>query len=425
MLHIFHNRITIFIKSKIIHPLLFNRTTKIFNYWMRLLFKKESKFVTLDHFIANHPNNAAIITSNREETFCCAEQTSFNYAHIAQKGRTVDCFVALLKNASCFAFSDLIILSDGSYYCEIKTDPILGKSSDCNDGFILRRDGKYSHYTDIPKKAVRLSSGILLSGLFSWNYYHYTFQIIPKVQWISMIPPSVPLLVDDKVEDIPSFAELLKICNKQNRPIFVMETKVRYIVDELYYISTQTFLEPNHKKGTRYPEVRCFYKPSTLEFLRQTIIPVASEIREKFPNRIYLGRKYASSRRKFNEDECIDCAKEFGFEVVYPELLSLQQQVALFNNAEMIVGGSGAAFTNLVYCKEGVFVLVLAKFYPNLGLWQSIVDYLHGKLAYVLETDSINDIPSDPHVPFTIDISRLKKSLQYLVQEKALLAPKN
>ena len=227
MLHVFNNRITRFIKSNVITPLLFNRITRIINYWMRLLFKKESKFVTLDHYIATNPNDAVIITSNREETFCCAEQTSFNYAHIAQKGRTVDCFVALLKNASCFAFSDLIILSDGSYYCEIKTDPILGKSSDCNDGFILRRDGKYSHYTDIPKKAVRLSSGILLSGLFSWNYYHYTFQIIPKVQWISMIPPSVPLLVDDKVEDIPSFAELLKICNKQNRPIYCLFSQIR------------------------------------------------------------------------------------------------------------------------------------------------------------------------------------------------------
>ena len=248
------------------------------------------------------------------------------YENALQDGNEVDTFVVMLKGASCFAYSDLILLDDGHYYCETKDNPIIGRASDCSDGYILTKDKKHYYATNIPQRKQSLTNGIFLSGLFSWNYYHYTYQIVAKLQWVDKIPPEVPLLVDGKVDEIPSFASLLRICNTQHRSVIVLEESVQYKVDELYYVSSQTILLPNYKIGIPSPAVECLYRPSVLSYLRDKIIPHGDSFLV-YPKRIFLGRKYVTSgRRPFNEEECIACAKEFGFEVVYPELMSFEQQ---------------------------------------------------------------------------------------------------
>lgn len=404
--------------QRIIHIILCNGIAK----GLKLLFEivtgksKIGKFESLIHYNANNPDKVDVVANNREETIYAIDQTGAGYNRVLQKGIEINSCVFQFKQASCFAYSDLIVLHKGSLYCEIKENPLIKHSSDCSDGFVLLKDWKYYCVVNIPSIVEYLPKGIFVSGLFSWNYYHFTFQIVTKLRCISMIPADVPLLVDKNAVEIPSFAELLKICNTQSRPILVMDKKVRYKVDELYYVSMQTFLEPNHKKGTKTMDVCCFYKPLTLSFLREMMIPVAKNIDFIGPKRIFLGRKYSSGRRPFNEEECIECAKEFGFEVVYPEMLTLQQQVKLFNDAEAIVGGSGAAFTNLVYCNHGVKVLVLCKYYPSTGLWQPIIEYIGGRLWHVMESKSMNHDPLKMHASYKINIDDLKAALYELLQ---------
>ena len=121
-----------------------------------------------------------------------------------------------------------------------------------------------------------------------------------------------------------------------------------------------------------------------------------------------------SGRRPFNEKECIACAKEFGFEVVYPELMSFEQQVGLFHNAECIIGGSGAAFTNLVYCNENIKVVVFSKYHSNLAIWQTIVEFVGGKMCFLEENEGLAQ-PQLLHAPFHVDVQKLKAILNEIV----------
>lgn len=41
-----------------------------------------------------------------------------------------------------------------------------------------------------------------------------------------------------------------------------------------------------------------------------------------------------------------------GFEIVYPELLSFEQQIAIFINAKVIIGPHGSAFTNIIFSEH-------------------------------------------------------------------------
>lgn len=68
--------------------------------------------------------------------------------------------------------------------------------------------------------------------------------------------------------------------------------------------------------------------------------------------RLYLSRNYAKTRRVVNEQDITNFLSTKGFILVYPELLTLKQQVDLFIDAEIVIGPHGSAFANIIFSKN-------------------------------------------------------------------------
>ena len=60
-----------------------------------------------------------------------------------------------------------------------------------------------------------------------------------------------------------------------------------------------------------------------------------------------------------NENEIMDILKPYGFVSISPECLTFEEQVSLFHGAKWIIGGTGAAFTNVLFCSEGCKILCI------------------------------------------------------------------
>ena len=59
-----------------------------------------------------------------------------------------------------------------------------------------------------------------------------------------------------------------------------------------------------------------------------------------------------------------------GFVMLDPGTLTVQEQIDVFNNAEVIIAPHGAALTNITWSRPGVRVLeMFAGSYVHLGLW--------------------------------------------------------
>ena len=71
-----------------------------------------------------------------------------------------------------------------------------------------------------------------------------------------------------------------------------------------------------------------------------------------------MSRADADRRQVINENEVISLLKQYGFESFEPGRLSLDDQVRLFANADVIVGPHGAGLTNMIY-GENVKILEL------------------------------------------------------------------
>lgn len=79
------------------------------------------------------------------------------------------------------------------------------------------------------------------------------------------------------------------------------------------------------------------------------------------PERIYISRERLKSSSGFrvlsNEGEVVRLVQKFGFEVIYPEELSIEEQVRYFSNAKVVVGEYGSALHNSMFSDIGTKVV--------------------------------------------------------------------
>lgn len=72
--------------------------------------------------------------------------------------------------------------------------------------------------------------------------------------------------------------------------------------------------------------------------------------------KVYLSR--ANQKREFVSEGKLEASlSEHGFEIVAPEILSVTQQIELFEQSKVIVGPTGAGFANIVFCSPGTVVV--------------------------------------------------------------------
>lgn len=375
------------------------------------------QFTSLEDYACQNPGTISFLHSKEKQFYYSYVSEDFQHPAVLQEGERRREYVACVKNASCFSESEVILFDEQHAYHEFKTIDSLRGIADCCDYRILVRDTQETYEIKVPGKNVKLPKGVFLSGLFSQNYYHFVFSIIAKMELLDIIPPDVPLLVDQNVKKFESYQSLLRICNTADREIIYLDLKTRYKVESLYLISLPFFLAPNVYPGVIDRPQYTQFDIEMLCKLRNRILASVSPNPE-LPKRIFLSRKNASSRRPFNEIECQKLLESYGFTTIFPEELTFEQQVQIFHNAEMIAGGSGAAFTNLLYCSEGCYVIMFIGYKISLSFWQPLVCLGGARLFRIHDRNkkelTADNHPYDIHNPFYIDPDDIKNLMLQL-----------
>lgn len=364
------------------------------------------RLISLDEYSRQHQGTVSVLYSKEKNFYYSYSSEDLQNPAVLHKGEKRKEFVACVKNATCFSESEVIILDKQHAYHEFKNISCLQGIADCCDYRILVKDTQDEYEIKLPKNKVNLSKGVFLSGIFSENYYHFVFSVIAKTELLNVVPKDVPLLVDNNVKKFESYQSLLKICNTDNREIIYLDLNVCYQVDNLYLISLPFFLAPNVYPGVVDKPEYTQFDIETLQRFRNRILSNISE-NSNLPRRIFLSRKNASPRRPFNEVECQKFLEAYGFKTIYPEELTFEQQVQFFHNAEMIAGGSGAAFTNLLYCSVGCRIFMFIGYKISMSFWQPLV-CMNGAHYYRIHDRGKGELtqdnhPYDIHNPFYID----------------------
>ena len=193
------------------------------------------------------------------------------------------------------------------------------------------------------------------------NYFHWMFDILPKIKLYSEI-------FDLKDLDFLYANKLLRYQKKTLSLLgldaikIIDSSKYRHITSDEIIISEH----PWYQKGYIMKEA---YKipPWTVKWIKKEFLPY----KKKFycNEKIFIDR----SESKFhhcqiqNNDEIINFLKDKGFTSYKVGQLSFEKQIYLFNNAKIIIGAHGAAFANLAFCKPNTKIIEFKPvWHPNL-----------------------------------------------------------
>jgi len=170
------------------------------------------------------------------------------------------------------------------------------------------------------------------------NYFHWFTDTLPRLYLLDALKLDTPvkLLVPTnlKLHHLTS----LMWCLPANFSVEFVEADRWLTVENLYFPSLVRTRTSN------------YLPKEALDFVRNAAfrhVPLAPVL--KPGRRIYISRSKDARRCVLNEQDVRACLTQFGFEVVYAQELTVEEQVSLFHTAEWIVAPHGAGLTNMLF----------------------------------------------------------------------------
>lgn len=264
-----------------------------------------------------------------------------------------------------------------------------------------------------------IDQGISFGGNGSFNYYHWLIEIVTKGQFLKDLPDDYlhyPLLVNHVVSETPSFIHSLSKIS-HGRKIHYLNPKEPYFVKNLVFIDALNNLPFNLFGSDKFIVSDFLFRAETVTYLRKVFLePLIDHSdylhnRFVFPKKIFLAR--GNSRRMYNQDEVKNTLEKYGFVSIEMESFTFDEQVLLFNNADYIVGPTGAAWTNIVFAKEGSKCICwMPEEYGDFSAYSTLSNLVGVELKYMIYETGVMSTSDLYCKEYLINIGLLEQALK-------------
>ena len=96
-----------------------------------------------------------------------------------------------------------------------------------------------------------------------------------------------------------------------------------------------------------------------------------------------ISRSNTNNSRLVKENNISELFEKNGFKIVRLEDCSYEEQIDLFSNSSVIVGSSGAALTNIVYCKPGTTIVCIVPEQYHFYMYSTIAHLNNLKCLFI------------------------------------------
>ncbi len=243
-------------------------------------------------------------------------------------------------------FTDLVehvaIIKDNFLVPEISYQQINGELKNVNYNKVLFNG------TNRLKKKIKGSILSLVQGASGNNYFHFLFDIIPKI-----------ILLEKK--DYLKKIDFFFLPDVQNWQITILS---KFGISKNQLINSKNFRHLEAEKVIALDHM-WYSKGFVQEEIKNIPNWIIFALREKFLNnskkfnsseRVYIDRSDSlfSHCKLINNNEVKEFLSKHNFKSYQISKLNFFEQIYLFNNAKIIIGPHGAAFSNIIFSKRGL-----------------------------------------------------------------------
>jgi len=248
---------------------------------------------------------------------------------------------------------NVAIIKNNFILPKISFQQVNGNLTNIKNNSVINR-GTHSFQKKIKGKIFNLCQGG--SGN---NYFHFIFDILPKIY---LLKSEIDLnsldffyLNEPKNWQIKILNELgiqkeKLLSSKKNKHILADEI---YAVDHPWY--SHGYIQYNLNKIPKW----------IVNYNRKQFL---NENKKKYSKKIFLDRSNSQYNhcQIRNLADMLAFAKKNELKIYRPENLSFKKQIRLFNNSSIICGAHGASFTNIIFCRPGTKIIeIIPKDHPN------------------------------------------------------------
>lgn len=270
------------------------------------------------------------------------------------------------------------------------------------------------HLIDVKKKRIRLlihdkePLSLKIAAVFvdscAANYAHWLTEVLPRIAVFCSNKQfdNIPIVINEGLHE--NIMESLAVIVGSERRIILLPVGHAIKVELLYVTSVAGYVPFERRNKKLSDHSHGMFNPLALDLIRKKVDFFIDQV--DFPKdkrKIYL-RRSSGVRNLTNAKELECMLLKQGYVVVEPEKLPFLIQAALFKNAEIIIGSSGAAFANLIFASKNTSVHILIGKYKDTSYWywQNISCSSYNQIQYTL--CDLDDKNKSIHSDFKVDL---------------------
>lgn len=257
-------------------------------------------------------------------------------------------------------------------------------------------------------KPCACSKAVSLMAATAFNYAHWLTEILPKVVLLrqNALSPDVCVLVDAGLH--PNILRSLELVLPPGREVLAVPRDQEVCVEELLHVSAPGHI-PFEPRLAFQRSHGTFSAPALDDMVRAIKTAIGLTDQDPRDDVIFIKRN-SGARNVVNARAVEEFAVRQGWKVVAPEELTFDEQVRVFHQAKMVVGATGAAMVNLLFCRPGTRVGIMMSTHPATPYfyWHNMAVCRGVKVEYILcEPEHLG--PNDVHSNFYAPISEMEK----------------
>ncbi len=224
------------------------------------------------------------------------------------------------------------------------------------------------------------------------NYYHWLVDALPRF-----------LVLKEEMKQKNISLLLPETCGK-----YVLAIMKHFELNDITFIKKDSYFDAQNILLPSYTVGSGHIHPAYVNLVREHLLTRISSTNSA--DRIYVSRSRQKARRIHNEKEVMEVVTSFGFEIIYFEDLSFEEQVKLVRNTKILVTSHGANMTNSMFMPDNSKVLeILRGDKPNFCYW-ALAEVTKKKYYYHFAKVVGND-----HL--LVDIEQFKIHLQKVLND--------
>lgn len=278
-------------------------------------------------------------------------------------------------------------------------------------------DGPCLHIDSENVTTQQIFSGIHLLKEHEANYFHWIVEVLPRLFLCEKLAldHQIPILVSDDLHT--NLYDLLERVREPRRAILKLEKSSWYRIQNLTYPSDLSRILDVYD---RPPSTDTTYIPvALLSEMASSIKKTARATMTAQKKRIFLKRS-STLRRLLNEADIEKMLVDYDFETINLNEMSIEDQICLFLQVDVVVGPSGAGMTNMIWCEPPTKFLILHSDHPfkKYPYWDALGRVSDSQIYYFSGPRAFNVTGHyEAHDDYSVDLQALRHRLEALLNE--------